>query len=1071
MADDDQKPWEKYQKKAAAAAAPPPGGKPWLKYQAPAAAPPVAAAKPQEFHLRSEMPPENARFPALGRRGYDVADFLAGAMPTALSVGGGMLAAPLGPLGAVAGAATGGAAGDRLRRSIYEGMYKNLEPETVGGAATSTAEQGLLGGFSEGQAQTVNYLAQPLLRNLAVTRQILKEADAGTNVRLTSGEAGGWPSLKLAENVTAHWPGGAGTFEGFRSQQEADINRMMDAQLKSISERNLTAEEAGQEVQDAVRQAKAQLDPGVDTDLARVQTAQENRSQGIIEQQLKTLSPRQTSSEDLGRQLQDQVRGEQQQLQATTERDLERIRDTQQRDLNSTFDPDLNALNPVTGTTSEQAGAAIKGNLQAQQDAAQASLKANVDQVRAAQQTHVKQVIDQQAQALSPQQLTSEEAGLQVKNSLTGLQRQSDAAIAGKYDQVKVKVGRQPGAYVSPKELGAAADEVPEAKSLLEEANLLFKQEQLRFDVPIVKKVVNAPPEEISSLLKNASLDDLRTLKGYLPAQVQQGMARELWESMVYTATKRGALSTDSLANQLKGLGEAHGRLIFGDRYNSVVKAADEIDAANAAADRTVAQHTAQAEAPFASKLTKDILSKPPEQLPNLMMTASLEDLRALKAAIPQDAYNSAANQVLRRVITPPRGEIVSEKSLAKAMAELGPERGRLIFGDRYDSITASIGRFNQINKSAEASAAQVNARPSPFTTSGLYRDIAETNKPEEIVEKKVHSAGLEELRQLTSSLSPEMQQDLRRNVLTSILERPGVRDAQTGIINEKKFGSELQRLGEARGRVIFGEQYDGLVNSSKILDRVNEAARVQRAAVSGRSSRYDAGLLKQIITTNDPLLISGYLAKAGPDELRTLMRDLPPETRQAAARNTLEHFITPARAPQNMESGELDPKQLAESLNENLKKLGPARGRAIFGKNYDNIVDASAMLQTIGYSESGMMGKMHMAGLITGTFGSIGAAGGAVLRGAPGAALGAVAGGAGALASTVPLAKSFAWMLTSPNFSEYMVRNLRDLTAAVVRGVPSLVINEELRSSPARYPSSTDELREFQNPDQGTLP
>ena len=137
-----------------------------------------------------------------------------------------------------------------------------------------------------------------------------------------------------------------------------------------------------------------------------------------------------------------------------------------------------------------------------------------------------------------------------------------------------MKVGRQPRRIRFPKAQGAAADEVPEAKSLLEEANLLFKQEQLRFDVPIVKKVVNAPPEEISSLLKNASLDDLADAQRLCsPAQVQQGMARELWESMVYTATKRGALGTDSLANQLKGLGEAHRRLIFGDRYNSVVKA------------------------------------------------------------------------------------------------------------------------------------------------------------------------------------------------------------------------------------------------------------------------------------------------------------------------------------------------------------------------------------------------------------------------------------------------------------------------------------------------------------------
>ena len=192
MADDDQKPWEKYQKKAAAAAAPPPGGKPWPKYQAPAAAPPVAAAKPQGVPTFARKCLRRTRASLRWDEGATTSQ-TSWPAPCQLRLVWGAVCSLLPWVHLEQSPARPreeAAAGDRLRRSIYEGMYKNLEPETVGSAATSTAEQGLLGGFSEGQAQTVNYLAQPLLRNLAVTRQILKEADAtGTNVRLTSGEA------------------------------------------------------------------------------------------------------------------------------------------------------------------------------------------------------------------------------------------------------------------------------------------------------------------------------------------------------------------------------------------------------------------------------------------------------------------------------------------------------------------------------------------------------------------------------------------------------------------------------------------------------------------------------------------------------------------------------------------------------------------------------------------------------------------------------------------------------------------------------------------------------------------
>ena len=1070
MADDDPKPWEQHK-------TPPPQAsqaKPWEQHNAP---PPPAAPPPDQFQLMSEKPPVNARFPWAGRKGYTVADFLANAMPPLGAWGGAWAAAPLAPLAGpaaplvpVAGAGLGAAGMTAAQRLIHELMYKDVAPETTGETLTSMGEQGALGAFSEGQAQVINMLTKPLMRGFGMASQAVKDAKAGRDIRLLPGEASNWPMLKLTENVVGHWPGGAGEIEEFRAAQEADINKRFAERLQDLSKRDLSPEEAGKEIQNALREAKGQLDPGVEADRTQAETTHENRSQGLVDEQLNRLSPRQTSQEELGKQLQSQLRDQKAEIDATTERDVQRLRETQRADLDSAFTGDLNALNPVTGTTSEQAGAAIQGNLGAQQDVAHATLRTNLDRVRMQQQTDVTKVLDQQSHALSPQQLTSEESGLQVQKVLRDQQLLSKNAVDAKYDQVKVKVGRTAGTYVPAAELDAAAEEVPEAKTLLEEAKLLRVQDAQRFDVPIVKQVLTKPPEEISSMLATAPLEDLRTLgfgaaKGYLPPQIQQSAARELWESMVKQATRRGVIGTDSLANQLKTLGADRGQLIFGKNWDTIVRSADTIDGINAAADRAAGQYTTQANAPFSNKLTRDILSKSPAEVGKLMMTASPQDLTALKASIPPDMYNAAARDVLQRIISPPTSGIVTEKTLAKGMAELGPERGRLIFGDRYDSITQSMGRFNQINQTAEASAAQVLARPSPFSEHSLYQNIVETNKPEQIV-SKVRAAGLDELRQLTGSLTPEMQQDFRRTVLESILERPNVRDPN-GIINEKNFAKELQKLndGGPRGQIIFGDQYQGLVETSQKLASLNEKATAARTAIEGRTSRYDAGLMKQIIATDNPRFISQFMTNASEEQLHTLMTELPPQVREAAARNTLEHFISPAREPEKFGTDELDPIKLSESLNEALKKLGPDRGRAVFGKAYDNLVQISARLRQVGFSESEMMGKMHTAGIITGVFGAVtGATTGALIHGAPGAALGLLAGSGISLGGSVGLAKLTGYVLTHPEGSYQVLRGLRLLQLSIARGEP-FVVNQIFGSSPAIYPEPdiTDELRQFQ--------
>jgi hypothetical protein len=245
---DDQKPWEKYKK-----------GQPWTKYK-------PAPATAEAFKLMSEKPPENARFPALGRYGYDVADQFSTSLPALGAVlgamAGGAAGLPAGPLGipaSVGAAGLGAMGGDRARRSLYELMYKDVPPEKIPEAMRSMSGQSSLAMGSElgGQlaSKAIGTVGSKLLKTPIKSAATIEAADAGQGVRLTPGEATDNKILKKVEGVLEHWPGGAGPMEEFRVAQRADVNNMMDRLLNDLSSQKLSPYETGKEVQRIVKEA------------------------------------------------------------------------------------------------------------------------------------------------------------------------------------------------------------------------------------------------------------------------------------------------------------------------------------------------------------------------------------------------------------------------------------------------------------------------------------------------------------------------------------------------------------------------------------------------------------------------------------------------------------------------------------------------------------------------------------------------------------------------------------------------------------------------------------------------
>lgn len=1015
-----------------------------------------------DFELMSEKAPEGARFPILGRTGYDIADALSKTLPPIGSIVGEVAMAPSVPFtgiwGPVGGAVAGAMGGERLQRGAEHVLYKDLQPEKASDVAYKMLLQGGMGLASKWSDLAVNAFMRPLLENLPLARTAWRTAEEGRGIRKTPGEAGGSKMLTRAESVAEHRVGGSREMEEFRAKQVADIHEQVRQRLEALSDRHLTPEDVGKEVQDIFTNAKAQLDPEVAQGLGEVENELQQRIQNLMHTRLTDLSPQAMTAEETGKGIQTLLRDEQSSLQKATERDLQRLREVQQQNVNSLFSREFDALHPIA-RTSEDTGAAIQGNLRAQQDAAQAKLKTNLDNVRTTQQTNVNKVLNQELHALSPEELSREQAGQKVQGELRDLERNSVAVRNAKYEEVKklalkgAKTDEErellkPGGYIPKDRLDVLAARDPEAKAKLEEADLLFVQEHGRFDIPIVQKLMGSRPEDISAFLAKASLEDLRTLKRYLPANVFQNAARELLDSYIYTATKRGVVSAESLANSLKDLREDKGRIIFGANYDTIKNSVGMIDGINASADRAAERYTTQATAPFASELTQDILKGRAEKVGTMMSTASLEDLRAFKNQVPQDMQQAAARDVLESIVKNARDKdgIINGKKLAKSLSDLDDGRGRLIFGDRYDSIKAAGAEFNRINEATEASALNVQQRSSSFDLA-LFRNIVKPTTPAEKVIDLVQAAGYDELRQLRQRLSPEQLQSLRHNIFESVIN--SARDKEhPEIIDPKKFATALAKVGGdrgARGEIIFGDEWDKLVQSQRVVTRLEEVAEQNRGIVTAKSKQFNTALVKQVIDTNNPETIAGLLTakQTSPEDLYNMMKELPPETRWSAARNVLEDFIKPARV--DPRTFELNPAELANSLNNSLLNLGETRGRIIFGREYENIADLARELKKISYSESPHLGKMHMSAWLTGL---VGLATGTLVKGP----IAGLATGAFLQGADIGAMKLLAWIVTHPQYSLRAVQLLRGTAYVVGRGGIPIWINEHVESSPAEH-------------------
>jgi hypothetical protein len=99
-----------------------------------------------------------------------------------------------------------------------------------------------------------------------------------------------------------------------------------------------------------------------------------------------------------------------------------------------------------------------------------------------------------------------------------------------------------------------------------------------------------------------------------------------------------------------------------------------------------------------------------------------------------------------------------------------------------------------------------------------LITSILDSKSPE-MISSYVRKGGLQELRDMNALLSEPRKRVMQTQVVRDLLKESV--DTEKGQLVPTKFAQRFRELGEDRGRVIFGENYDSLNNLSNLLSRI----------------------------------------------------------------------------------------------------------------------------------------------------------------------------------------------------------------------------------------------------------
>lgn len=175
------------------------------------------------------------------------------------------------------------------------------------------------------------------------------------------------------------------------------------------------------------------------------------------------------------------------------------------------------------------------------------------------------------------------------------------------------------------------------------------------------------------------------------------------------------------------------------------------------------------------------------------------------------NAMRTARSDTLAKVRELDQALAGKQAGLAKKMASLFD-----------DSIMDAVRKSKIPGLEQQVRAADVfTAEEHRMFEQALVKKIVETKKPEAIATLiRGNAVGNQELRDAFSVIPQKLHTEVQRQILIDTMRQST--NLQTKIFNERRFADTLGKLGDERGKIIFGSNWKNVKELTGILERIN---------------------------------------------------------------------------------------------------------------------------------------------------------------------------------------------------------------------------------------------------------
>ena len=217
---------------------------------------------------------------------------------------------------------------------------------------------------------------------------------------------------------------------------------------------------------------------------------------------------------------------------------------------------------------------------------------------------------------------------------------------------------------------------------------------------------------------------------------------------------------------------------------------------------------------------------------------------------LPYSAMRAARSDTLAKVRELDQALAGKQAGLAKKMAGL--------FDDSIMDAVKKSG-IPGLEDSVRA-ADKFTATEHQMFEQQLVDKIVKTKKPEAIamfVRNK--NMGIQETRDLFTVLPKELHQPVQRQIILDTMRQSTNNVSKT--FNERKFADTIGSIGDERGKIIFGKNWDNIKELANVMERINGPVGMQGG--SGASLQNAAMIKNMIVTSAETAALPLGLASA----------------------------------------------------------------------------------------------------------------------------------------------------------------------------------------------------------------